>query len=228
MLRIIVIIGMMFSFSMAKLSDSQIDRIANVYKIGKTVTAKDGMTFEQALSSIYLQESSAGVRVIGDKYTDKYYYMHHNEKVMINKKKLIKINGRLWYMYNGIFKKKIYTLTGQLKPLGKSSLGGFQIKLSTAKYIIKKNKMKQYYNLLKHDTILINRLLVDYKFSARIALQYLIMNYHEASDRKMLNPYFKTISRYNGGWYNKVYYGKVMDRMKTIKKLISLGKIGKK
>lgn len=226
MLKIIVTVSLMFSVLIANVSDSQVSRISKVYEIGKTIKANDGMTFEYALSSIYLQESSAGIRIVGDKYMDKFYYKHHGKKFFVSRKDVyIDKNNIMKYLYKNLYVKKIYKLTGQLKPLRESSLGGFQIKLSTAKYIIKKRKMKEYYNLLKNDVKLINLLLINYKFSAKIALNYLIMTYNEASNRKMWNPYFKSISRYNGGWNNKAYYGKVMNRMKTIKTLVSSGRI---
>lgn len=218
--------SLMFSVLIANVSDSQVSRISKVYKIGKTMKANDGMTFEYALSSIYLQESSAGIKVIGDKYTDKFYYKHYDKKIFVSRKDVyIDKNNRMKYLYKNLYVKKIYKLTGQLKPLRESSLGGFQIKLSVAKYIIKKRKIKEYYDLLKNDVKLINLLLINYEFSAKIALNYLIITYNEASNRKMWNPYFKSISRYNGGWNNKAYYGKVMNRMKTIKTLVSSGRI---
>ena len=226
MLKMLLLVSMLFSISLAKVSKAQIDRIGNIYKIGKSESAKDGTTFEKALSSIYLQESSAGMMVVGDKYEDKYYYKHYNSIVYLdNKKSSYTEDGQIYFTYKNKYRKKVYVEKGVLKPLHKSSLGGFQIKLSTAKAIIKKNKMKQYYYLLENDTKLINKLLIDYKFSAKLALKYLIMAYHEASERKMWNPYFKSISRYNGGWKNVTYYTNVMNRMKTINELISLGKI---
>jgi hypothetical protein len=80
------------------LTSDQISKINEASRIGKTIRAKDGMTFETALPSIMGQESSWGVFVLGDKW-DK--------------------NGRL---------KSVYM----------SSLGNFQIKLSTAKLTIQK------------------------------------------------------------------------------------------
>jgi len=97
LLKMIVLI-MMTTTAVFGLTTDQINKIHEASKVGKTIRAKDGMTFETALPSIMGQESSWGVFVLGDKW-DK--------------------NGRL---------KSVY----------KSSLGNFQIKLSTAKLTIKK------------------------------------------------------------------------------------------
>jgi len=92
------------------LNVDQTNKVKIAYAVGKTIKAKNGMTFEHTLPSIMGQESSWGVYVIGDKW-DK--------------------NGRL---------KSVYM----------SSLGNFQIKLSTAKLTIRKypHLMKKYGKLL--------------------------------------------------------------------------------
>ena len=90
------------------LTAEQINKITMASSIGKSIIAKDGMSFETALPSIMGQESSWGVFVIGDKWD----------------------------------------ANGKLKSVYMSSLGNFQIKLSTAKLTIK--KYPRLYNKYKH------------------------------------------------------------------------------
>lgn len=229
------------------LTTDQVTKIVDIYQIGKTIEAKDGMTFENTLPSMFCQESSCGVYVLGDKY-DK---------------------------------------NGKLKSVYESSLGNFQIKLSTAKLTIRnnenllkkygyllyegksvyikfeKNKKKlDYYksvlenpvwierkekgnkkaiktikwatkNYKKHldvhhklmskahkDTKLINKLFTDYKFGAEIAGHYLKDMYEEAIDRGFNNRYKRSVGRYNGGWNNMNYANKVVNWMNTIKVVV--------
>lgn len=118
---------------------------------------------------------------------------------------------------------------GKLKPLKDSSLGAFQIKVPTAKRVITENPilLKNYSNLLlpKNENLLIDKLLGNVKFSALIAAYYLKMGYEEAISRGMSNPYFRAVSRYNGGWSNEPYFNGVKENLKTIRKLINNGKL---
>jgi hypothetical protein len=50
------------------LTEEQINKIQIAYNIGKTIKARDGMTFEKGLPSVMGQESSFGVYVVGDKW----------------------------------------------------------------------------------------------------------------------------------------------------------------
>lgn len=109
---------------------------------------------------------------------------------------------------------------GKLKNLYDSSLGAFQIKLSTAKFTIKRTPilMKRFSRIVNNDQILVNLLLTQPRFSAQIAGHYLRLMYEEATSKKLNKPYFRAISRYNGGWNNVVYYNRIKDRMAWIKK----------
>jgi hypothetical protein len=229
------------------LNQDQIRNMKIAYKVGKTIKAKDGTTFENTLASIMGAESSWGEEVIGDKY-DK--------------------NGRLKSVYE-------------------SSLGGFQIKLSTAKLTIRKyphlmkkygylvykgksiylkyetNKQKMNYykgiltsskwkerfnkgqekakktmawanrNYIKHmkihnslvskarkDTKLINKLFTDVRFGAEIAGHYLLSHYNHVLKKGWSRPYKRAVGRYNGGWNNMEYANRVLKRMKTVKKIM--------
>ena len=81
------------------LDEGQLERITKVYKVSKLFKAKDGTTFEQAMSGIYLRESSAGIYNIGDKYEDKYYYKHttngKTSEIFIDKYNVIPINNSM-------------------------------------------------------------------------------------------------------------------------------------
>lgn len=109
---------------------------------------------------------------------------------------------------------------GKLKSLYESSLGTLQIKISTAKETIKKSKFlrKYFKHLLTDDKKLVNMLLTNIRFSTLIAVYYLKFNYEHAIRLGFSKPYFRTISRYNGGWNNKTYYTRVKKRIRWLKK----------
>ena len=243
-----IILLILLSLPLMGLSDIQKDKIKISYKIGKSIKAKDGMTFENTLPSIMGQESSWGSVNIGDRFSE----------------------------------------TGRLKSLYDSSLGNFQIKLSTAKITINmypklkkkygylvnngkstykeyqkyKKKLNYYKNIInskvwnkriskrnkkaikimkwakkeflhnysiwikykkqaKQDVKLINKLMYDFKFGALISGYYLKHCYEMSLKRfNKSETYWKAIGRYNGGWNNRTYYKKIMKRMKTVKKII--------
>lgn len=52
------------------LTDEQLNKIQIAYNVGKSIKAKDGMTFERGLPSVMGQESSFGVYVVGDKWEE--------------------------------------------------------------------------------------------------------------------------------------------------------------
>jgi hypothetical protein len=51
-----------------KFNDKQIELIQTTYNIGKSIVASNGMTFEKALTSILLTETTAGKYIIGDSF----------------------------------------------------------------------------------------------------------------------------------------------------------------
>ncbi len=108
---------------------------------------------------------------------------------------------------------------GEFKPLKEMSLGPFQMRVLTAKEIIKKKKLKKYYKYLDNDTALINKLITDAIFGAKLSAYYFIDNYNSALRRGMSRPYYRAISRHNGGWNNKPYYKAVMKDLRSIRKL---------
>ena len=108
------------------------------------------------------------------------------------------------------------------KNIREASLGSMQVRLATAKWVIKKDKlMNRYFNFLLADNKekrLITLLLTDIQFSAMIGITYVKMNYNSALRRKFQRPYFYAISRYNGGSHNYKYYHRFKDNVKKIKK----------
>jgi len=82
-----------------------------------------------------------------------------------------------------------------------------------------KKKLEKYKYIIYKDKQIINLLFSDIRFSAKISTLYLIYNYNYAIKNRMSNPWFRTVSRYNGGWNNKKYYKKVVKKMKLIRYL---------
>ena len=103
--------------------------------------------------------------------------------------------------------------------LSKASLGITQIRPETARLVINRFSYltRRYGYMLRNSKFLVSALLHDDKFAATITVHYLIMNYEEALDRNMWNPWFKTVSKYNGGWTNLVYVRKVQKDMEFLR-----------
>jgi len=108
---------------------------------------------------------------------------------------------------------------GEFKPLELMSLGAFQIRVGTAEDVIVNNNLFKYKHLLKDKLKLVNRLLTDAKFGAIITGYYFVNNYNEALKRKMWNPYYRAVSRHNGGWNNNKYYTLFLKDITKIKKI---------
>ena len=106
--------------------------------------------------------------------------------------------------------------TGKKKALVHSSLGVLQIKPSTAKEIIRRQKLTHLNYLLKDDEKLTEALLSDLEVQATIAANFLVLTYEEAKKKGYSDPYFRAISRYNGGWSNKKYYNKIKSNRKVL------------
>lgn len=106
--------------------------------------------------------------------------------------------------------------------LNKQSLGIFQIRVPTAKFLINKNTLikKHYNHLIKNEKLLINLLLTNKEFSAFLAGNYIKLNYDKALKRNYKNPYFYAVSKYNGGTRNFKYYNKVIKNIKIVKKIL--------
>jgi len=107
------------------------------------------------------------------------------------------------------------------KHLRDGSLGTYQIRLVTAREIIKKDKYcnEHFKHLLKNEKRLLTMLLTSNDFGAILAGTYLKMSYNNALRvQKDNGPYFHAVSRYNGGSNNHKYVQRVRKNMKIIKK----------
>jgi hypothetical protein len=204
----------LFSTYLFGLSTIQKDNLHIAYDVGKMIQAKDGTTFEIALATIMLNETSGGLEVIGDKYQDIYYFLHNSHEIIIDK------TSEKYIEYGG-YQKKVRIHKGKLKPLEKCSLGKFQVKLSTAKMLIRKyDRLKKYRKFLNNDKKLINMLLLYDYISAEIACHYLKNRYELALKKRLSNPYMRAISAYNGGWNNIKYKKKFLKNKKLVLELI--------
>ena len=209
--------------SVFALSEQQKVYLSIAKHTAKHIKAEDGMTFENTIQGMMYQESSARLGIIGDDKGKVYYYKHHGKQLEVAKKKVFKKDGLFytWYQpYKNKYLKKVYTKIVTKLP-GNSSLGPLQIQVPTAQIVIKKYKLKKYYHLMENQDALVQSLLYNIPFSATIASYYLKMNYDLAKKRGYSNPYFRTISRYNGGWNNMNYYNKIKLRIKQLKLLVN-------
>jgi hypothetical protein len=117
---------------------------------------------------------------------------------------------------------------GDLKPgkdsVLKASLGVLQVQIGTARYVSKKVKSLAFIKNWS-DKKLANKLLTDVRFSAKIALNYFLINKNRFYIRGYKDSYFKAISLYNGGLKNYPYYKRVKKNYKLVEKLIKRGEI---
>ena len=100
----------------------------------------------------------------------------------------------------------------------KASLGVMQIQVATARYVSGRVEKLAWLQKLSNAQIA-NRLLSDIELSARIAAHYIVILKHRRGD------YMKAVSGYNGGMVNRPYFGRVMNNMLYVKKLLNQGKI---
>ena len=99
------------------------------------------------------------------------------------------------------------------KELGNTAVGAFQVQKQTAKRVIKEMGLEQYKHLLDNDTALIKKLALDARFGALIAVNYLKLNYEHAKRRKIADPWFYAVSKYNGGSKNFTYVNLIKSKM---------------
>ena len=92
-----------------------------------------------------------------------------------------------------------------------ASLGIMQVRLETAKFLAKKLNWTEVLEM--SDVKLVNKLLGDDEFNVRVAVRFIVW----LNDYTNHN-YFRTVSRYNGGNYNRPYYYRVMKNMDLIKR----------
>jgi len=202
----------------------------NVQLIAKTVAEQNclkDMCFTQTLQAIAWQESSFGENIIGDSTGSVFFYKHLDKKMPVIKADTFIENGTRYtfchsahqsnsghpsHFSNDRCIKKVYSKTNW-KPLEESSLGAFQIQVSTARFVIVKMKLTHYNKYLSDEKALVNALLTDVKFGAIIAVNYLNRNYLIGQKRQKRNPWFFSVSRYNGGNINVNYVQKINQKI---------------
>ena len=193
------------------------------------------------MASIVLTESSAGRNILGDNY-----FTNGKEKPFLLKSfgvGQVKLETaiKMILKYPNILKK--YIIFIHKNPFIFKKYIKFLINIQYFQYLhsiyihkhtkrakkvlrwinrvlkINKEKMKPYMKYYRKDLELAQLLLSDLKFNVTIGTLYLITNYDYALKHHLWNPYFKTISRYNGGWRNKIYYKRVMKNMRIWRRI---------
>ena len=96
-----------------------------------------------------------------------------------------------------------------------ASLGIMQVRLETAKFLAQKLEWKELLEM--SDVKLVNKLLGDDRFNTTVAVRFIVW-LNEYTEHN----YFRTVSRYNGGNYNRPYYYRVMKNMDLIKREVKL------
>lgn len=177
--------------------------------------------FTKTLQAIAWQESSFGKQLVGDKRKIVYYYQEGQKNVPVSKSNVYE-NGKEMYttVYsNGDVQRKHIYIEVKTKELAHSAVGAFQIKVQTAKRVIQEMKLDQFYHLLNNESALIRKLTLDTRFGAIIAANYLKLNYEYAVNRKIQNPWFYAVSKYNGGSKNYAYVNLIRDKMEKLNKV---------
>lgn len=177
----------------------------------KTYLGKSKQNLEKPLQAIAWQESDFGKDIIGDCKHVRYYFKYNNKKINVTLNKIYFKEGMPYTFYKEK-EQKVY-IYGGFKQLRNGSLGPFQVKVSTAKYLIQDMKLTKYEYLLKNETMLIKKLLSDPEMGAILASEYLKVNYLEAQKNRCKDPLWRTISRYNGGNNNTVYVKLITNKI---------------
>ena len=218
------------------LSQSQINILKETYKIASKYQAFDGHKFNDTMCAIILTESSAGKYIVGDGYfingKEKHFLLKSLgigqiklETAILMIKKYPSIFKKYYHLiHNEPFAYKIYTKYLQNISYFQNIVYRYKNKKGKrAKKVLRwakrelryyKHKMKKYKKYYYKDLELAQLLLSDMAFNVKVGTLYLITNYEYAKKHKMWNPWFKAISRYNGGWKNTAYYKRVIKNMK--------------
>jgi len=234
------------------LDNIQLNIIKTAYKTASKYKTFDGHIFNDTIASITLTESSAGKYLIGDNYIngkekpfimkslgvcqvkletailiiskypnyfDKYINLIHKNKYAFKKYWKYLMNIQYFSYLKKKYEKRL-----------KLNIGNRKRNIKILRWIKKelkanKNKFKKYKKYYYKDLELAQILLSDIKFNIKIATFYLIYNYENAIKKGYKNPWFVAISKYNGGYYNRRYYNKIIKNMKIIRKLKKEGKL---
>ena len=171
--------------------------------------------FTETLQAIAWQESTFGRNLVGDKSKIIYYYKDGHKRVQVPWSRVRESDKHMYAVVSGDgtkHKKQVFADV-KTKELGNTAVGAFQVKMQTAKRVIKEMGLEQYKHLLDNDTALIKKLALDARFSALIAVNYLKLNYEHAKRRNIADPWFYAVSKYNGGSKNFTYVNLIKSKM---------------
>lgn len=171
--------------------------------------------FTKTLQAIAWQESSFGRNLVGDKSKIIYYYKDGHKRVQVPWSRVRESDKHMYAVVSndGTKHEKQVFADVKTKELGNTAVGAFQVKMQTAKRVIKEMGLEQYKHLLDNDTALIKKLTLDARFSALIAVNYLKLNYEHAKRRNIADPWFYAVSKYNGGSKNFTYVNLIKSKM---------------
>ena len=171
--------------------------------------------FTETLQAIAWQESTFGRNLVGDKSKIIYYYKDGHKRVQVPWSRVRESDKHMYAVVSGDgtkHEKQVFADV-KTKELGNTAVGAFQVKMQTAKRVIKEMGLEQYKHLLDNDTALIKKLALDARFGALIAVNYLKLNYEHAKRRKIADPWFYAVSKYNGGSKNFTYVNLIKSKM---------------
>lgn len=171
--------------------------------------------FVKTLQAIAWQESTFGRNLVGDKSKIVYYYKDGHKRVQVPWSRVRESDKHMYAVVSndGTKHEKQVFVDVKTKELGNAAVGAFQVKVQTAKRVIKEMGLEQYKHLLDNDTALIKKLALDARFSALIAVNYLKLNYEHAKRRNIADPWFYAVSKYNGGSKNHTYVNLIKSKM---------------
>jgi len=221
-------------------SFSQTNVLKTTYKVASWFSAKDGHIFNDTMVAIILTESSGGKQLIGDNYINGQEKPFIMKSLGVGQVKLetaihmIIAHKDVYEQFQEYIHKDPFAFKKYYKYLIKIEyyqdiLNRYKNKYDERSIKVKRwaNRELRHYKKLfspykkyyKKDLELAQLLLSDIEFNVSVGALYLIQNYEIALRRHYSNPWFRAISRYNGGWKNKTYYKRVLKNMKIWKKI---------
>lgn len=250
-LSIILLTTMAFGSAKLDLTNEQIQKIQDVYDIGKKIKARNGISFEKTLVGIMAQESSWGIANIGDNYENgkpKSLYMSSlgNFQIKLSTAKLtirqyphlmqkyshLLYDGHSIYLEYEKNKAKLDYIKSELIKAIKNdqrvlatSTQNSKIRKLSAEYATLMKTHNQLSAKAEKDIQLMDKLLNDHKFGAELAGYYLVFLYDDMLNKGWSQPYLRSIGRYNGGLYNWDYANKVMYKIDKFSALLKKGYI---
>lgn len=242
MIRAIFLLAITVGFSFG-LTNEQIQKIQDVYTIGKNIKTSDGQSFEKTLASIMGQESDWGNYFNANTFTkesqlksltssigDFQIQIATAQMVIKSYPNLSRKYGHMVYEGKSVY----FTYKRNLEQIKNLNDKYNQLKKSNNHTDIVRNRLNHIHqeilNLKKinktlivkasKDQTLINNLLHNHKFSADIAGHYLVLLYETAKNKKLPNSYLSALSAYNGGWFNTAYCNLIRKKMITVDALL--------